>query len=386
MEQEKRIKVAVFQEVLPAYRTGFLRYLGEVTDLIVYYSTATSIKNIQATPGDTQGFSSVLLRRTSTRSGLFSWHPELFQHLKKTPPDVIIAEPRLGILTAWALAYSPVYRSKLIWWLSGHQPGEGSWKSRIRIWIRKILYQRARAYMAYGSATRRYLQGMGIDKNVFIAYNSLDTREIEGAIKNWHLRPDLQSAQNEVRAGADIVLLFMGRFTREKNIPLLLDVLEHLQRKNQSLNIRLVLMGDGPMYQDIERQVISKGLNNKVLMTRAINNVERSAPYFLSADLFILPGKGGLAINQAIHFGLPVVLFQADGTEKDMVEDGVNGFYAKTQDREGFVQALMPLLQDAALRKKMGEKSKRIASERSNMENMRKGFLDAINSLVQVPD
>ena len=42
-------------------------------------------------------------------------------------------------------------------------------------------------------------------------------------------------------------------------------------------------------------------------------------PYFAEADLFVLPGTGGLAVQEAMSHGLPVIVAKGDGTQDDLV-------------------------------------------------------------------
>ncbi len=52
---------------------------------------------------------------------------------------------------------------------------------------------------------------------------------------------------------------------------------------------------------------------------------EALAPWFRKADLFVLPGTGGLALQQAMAYGLPVIAGVADGTQADLVRQS-NGW------------------------------------------------------------
>jgi glycosyltransferase involved in cell wall biosynthesis len=49
-------------------------------------------------------------------------------------------------------------------------------------------------------------------------------------------------------------------------------------------------------------------------------------------DVFVLPGLGGLAINDAMMCGKPVICGEADGTEKDLIIDGTTGYLLHSQD------------------------------------------------------
>ena len=65
-------------------------------------------------------------------------------------------------------------------------------------------------------------------------------------------------------------------------------------------------------------------------------------PYFPAADLFALPGTGGLAVQEAMAAGLPVVVAEGDGTQDDLVRPD-NGW----QVPPGDVPALAAVLQQA---------------------------------------
>ena len=60
--------------------------------------------------------------------------------------------------------------------------------------------------------------------------------------------------------------------------------------------------------------------------------VDGVGPYFDGADLLVLPGTGGLALNEAMAHGLPLVSGYGDGSADDLVQDGVNGFRLRARD------------------------------------------------------
>ncbi len=62
-------------------------------------------------------------------------------------------------------------------------------------------------------------------------------------------------------------------------------------------------------------------------------------PYFARADLFVLPGTGGLAVQQAMAHALPVIVARGDGTQDDLVRDG-NGWQIPADDYAALVDAI----------------------------------------------
>ena len=77
-------------------------------------------------------------------------------------------------------------------------------------------------------------------------------------------------------------------------------------------------------------------------------------PYFAEADLFVLPGTGGLAVQEAMAHGLPVIVAKGDGTQDDLVRDG-NGWQIAPENQAALTEALREALSDMKRLRKMGE-------------------------------
>jgi glycosyltransferase involved in cell wall biosynthesis len=93
-----------------------------------------------------------------------------------------------------------------------------------------------------------------------------------------------------------------------------------------------------------------------------------------------LPGTGGLAVQEAMSYGLPVIVAKGDGTQDDLVRDG-NGWQIQPEDYGALVATMKNALSDMARLRKMGEESFRIVSEEINIQKMVEVFVDALNSV-----
>ena len=102
--------------------------------------------------------------------------------------------------------------------------------------------------------------------------------------------------------------------------------------------------------------------------------------YFAAADLFVLPGTGGLAVQQAMAFGLPVVVAQADGTQSDLVRIG-NGWQVPPHDLLALIAALDAALSDVPRLRRMGAASYHVVSKEIDLERMVAVFLEALGLL-----
>jgi len=104
------------------------------------------------------------------------------------------------------------------------------------------------------------------------------------------------------------------------------------------------------------------------------------AGYFSSSDLFVLPGTGGLAVQEAMSYGLPVIMGQGDGTNDQLVRTG-NGWQILPDDIYALTGSLHSALSDARRLRRMGAESYRIVRDEINLEQMVRVFVEALNSV-----
>jgi glycosyltransferase involved in cell wall biosynthesis len=149
----------------------------------------------------------------------------------------------------------------------------------------------------------------------------------------------------------------------------------------EELKPRLVIVGDGP-----ERPAL-EALSRQVYPPAEFPGAQRGAGlegWFQAADLFVLPGTGGLAVQQAMAYGLPVIVAQGDGTQDDLARPG-NGWLIPPDDLPALAAALRQALSDPARLRRMGRESYRIVVEEINLESMTEVFLRAARLVRQMP-
>jgi glycosyltransferase involved in cell wall biosynthesis len=90
-----------------------------------------------------------------------------------------------------------------------------------------------------------------------------------------------------------------------------------------------------------------------------------------AADVFVLPSENepwGLAVNEAMCAGLPIVASAEIGCAPDLIRTGVNGQTFAGGDVEALADALYPILADGEIRRRMGAASREIISRWSYAE------------------
>lgn len=171
-------------------------------------------------------------------------------------------------------------------------------------------------------------------------------------------------------------LLFVGRLQERKRLDVLLQACARLPASSQP---HLVVVGDGPDRARLE--ALASQIYPQAQFAGARHGAELE-PYFAAADLFVLPGTGGLAVQQAMSHGLPVLVGEADGTQSELVRPE-NGWLLSAPTVDSLAENLSDALADPLRLRRMGEASFRIVDKQVNLEAMVQAFLAAIAAVSQ---
>jgi glycosyltransferase involved in cell wall biosynthesis len=134
----------------------------------------------------------------------------------------------------------------------------------------------------------------------------------------FHQSYDRDAIRAEIGLNStDKIIGHVGRFTQPKNLPFIINVF--FQALSKDSNLRLVLIGDGPLQNEIQERVSVLGLQDHVRFLGSRPDVPR---ILSSVDLFLFPSlhEGlGLAAVEAQASGLPCLISQNIPHEADIV-------------------------------------------------------------------
>ncbi len=176
------------------------------------------------------------------------------------------------------------------------------------------------------------------------------------------------------------VVGFIGRLNHQKG---LVYLLEAAMVVTQSVsNVRFLIIGDGPKRAEFEERTKELGIAGKVLFAGFRDDVNELYPIF---DITVLPSLyEGLPIVpiESMGSGKPVVATQVAGTP-EVVIDGETGVLVPPKDAESLAEAILQLLQDDALRRKMGKKGRELVKEKYSNERMVKAHKMLYQNLIE---
>ncbi len=158
-------------------------------------------------------------------------------------------------------------------------------------------------------------------------------------------------------------LLYVGRLEQEKHVDELLRAMSRIPADD---GVRLEIVGMGSLRTDLEALSVRLGVRERVTFLGAVSD-DALVQAYQRADVFVMPGTAelqSLATLEAMASGLPVVAADAMALPH-LVADAENGYLYRPGDVRGLTQVLTHLLGSAPLRRRLGEHSRRKASQHS---------------------
>ena len=364
MSARFRGRLGLQQRVLPGYRVPFFDMLATACDagLSVFAGESRASEGIAA--GRLQIAEQARARNIHVLTGplYLCIQRGLPEWLEAWDPAVLIVEanPRY-LATASAVRWMHERGRPVIGWGLGAPPPRGVlsdlWQS-----FRGRTLRQFDALIAYSQRGLTEYAAAGFPASkIFVATNAAVARPVA----------DPPSRRRATSEGPHI--LFVGRLQRRKRVDFLLRACAEMPPPGP----RLTIVGDGP-----ERKAL-EGLARQVFPSAEFAGTrhgEELSPYFQRADLFVLPGTGGLAVQEAMANALPVIVAKGDGTQDDLVR-GENGWQVPPDNYAALAAAMKTAISDTPRLRRMGQESRRIVSEEINVEKMVESFIRAIRSV-----
>lgn len=166
----------------------------------------------------------------------------------------------------------------------------------VKAFIKKLFLKRISKVYSAGELHSMLVKSLGFKKDIIISGGC--------GLLNYVDQPPFVARQEVKR------FLFVGRLIDVKNLPLLIRVF------NTMPDLSLTIIGFGE-----EEEKLKSIANNNIQFLGSIANMELYS-YYREADVFVLPSKSetwGLVVEEALNNGLPVIVSDRVGCQKDLV-------------------------------------------------------------------
>lgn len=124
----------------------------------------------------------------------------------------------------------------------------------------------------------------------------------------------------------DFILLFVGQHRWEKNVRMIIDALKLL--KDENVNFKMVFVGEGYAYNDMQALVNQMALNERVIFTGLISDRNKLKSIYAASDLFVFPSvydNAPLVMMEASAYQVPTIVVR-ETSASECIQDQVNGF------------------------------------------------------------
>jgi glycosyltransferase involved in cell wall biosynthesis len=162
--------------------------------------------------------------------------------------------------------------------------------------------------------------------------------------------PGQRSRELRAQWGADDgtpVALCVSRFAPEKNFPLVIQAFEAM--RSERPDIKLVLVGDGPMSAELSRRNVGY-----VIAGRLVNG--KLSQHYASGDIFLFPSTTetfGNVTLEAMASGLAIVAYRYAAARQHLV-DGASALLPPFDNSAAFIDAACRMARDLAFARSLG--------------------------------
>lgn len=305
--------------------------------------------------GYTYEFVENTAKNTGRRNFWSIKNPCLIQKIKKYDPDAILI---LGWNFYSHLKVMRYFKGKVPVWFRGDShlldEAPGIKQALRRLFLRWVYRHVDKAFYV-GTNNKKYFLTHGLKEEQLVhARHAIDNqrffdddeKQYERRAKEW--RKELGYKEE------DIIILYAGKFEPVKNLELLLNAFNSIYKNNVQINLRLLLIGNGIS----ESRLKAIAGQNPLVRFLPFQNQSKMPVVYRIGHLICLPSKSetwGLAVNEAMACGRPVIVSDKVGCAADLVKKEWNGFVFNSGSEADLENNLLRLLFDPSLLKKIKE-------------------------------
>ena len=320
--------LVIVQTTIPDYRTRFFAALvSELDGRVVLVSGDEDWTPDVRHAG---GVPHVRVRNVYLAGRRVLWQSGALKHGLGADVLVLTLNPR--ILTNWvALVVRRLRRRRTVLW--GHawpRQGVASRTDRVRSVMRRL----ASSIIVYTETDAIALARARPGMKVSAAPNSLYSESELGPVET---APEV----------TDFVCV--GRLIPAKKPGLLLEAFLHALPSLDE-DVRLVVVGDGPLRAELEQRATSSGASERIVFTGHASDLDALRAVYARAIASVSPGYVGLSLTQSLGFGVPMLIAREEphAPEVEAAVEGENSYMFSSDSVEELARLLVTMASDRA--------------------------------------
>ncbi len=257
------------------------------------------------------------------------------------------------------------------------------WKLMLKRIVLARLFKRVDAFLYIGQENRKFYLYYGVpETKLFFAPYAVDDERFLHEARLYKGKRDEFREELGIPGDA-ITFLFVGKLIGKKRP---LDLLRAYERATDIVSgthkkIALVFVGDGALRGELERYAHVHHVRD--VQFAGFRNQTELSRYYTAVDAFVLPsGLGetwGLVVNEALCFGLPVIVSDMVGCGGDLVRDKENGYLFPLGDIEKLAHCIASIAESGERREMFGAMSSEIIKGYTQQKDV-EAIVRALNS------
>lgn len=294
------------------------------------------VKNISKNPG------------SKTYKGIDN--PELMNVVNQWKPDAVLVfgwkfRSHLKAIKHFKRKIPVLFRG------DSHTVGrETGLKPMLRKWALKRVFRHIDYALYVGKANKQYFKHAGLKTKQLIRVphavdNDRFRRTDANVLAGKNYRQQMNISHNS------LVFLFAGKFETVKNPMLLLNVAQTIQEEE----VHFVFTGNGPLENKM------KSLQRKNIHFMDFQNQQSMPALYQMSDVYILSSNSetwGLAVNEAMAAGKPVLVSDRCGCAVDLIKERETGLVFRSDDPDDLKNKLQWMITNKHKLNEMGEKAR----------------------------
>ena len=284
----------------------------------------------------------------------------------KTKYDIIFGlQASQGSGAAWLFK---IFHKKASFILNIQEGKDLKGQGLIINFFRNLILKKADIITVISNYLAGYASNINKKAKIYVIPNGADTKRF--------LNRNLPAMSHEKQ------IITISRLVPKNGVEDLIDAFKILDSKGQAANVRLLIVGWGPLEQSLKSKVKKLNLEDKVEMLGEV--LPDDLPNYLAkADIFVRPSLSeglGIAFLEAMAAGIPII-GTAVGGIPDFLIDGETGLFCKVNDPEDLADKINMILNNEMLKQRLIENAKKLVEERYSWDKIAKEYEKIFNSL-----